>query len=67
MPSFLDPAALMRIKSLELRAKVVVEGLWNGQPTRYHFVIQIYSLVISPLPTSASPSSSPGPFGCKRA
>ncbi|WP_294383994.1 DUF58 domain-containing protein [Prosthecobacter sp.] len=28
--SFLDPAALMRIKSLELRAKVVVEGLWKG-------------------------------------
>jgi hypothetical protein len=24
MPSFLDPAALMRIKVLELRAKVVV-------------------------------------------
>ncbi len=31
MPTtFLDPAALMRIKSLELRAKVVVEGLWKG-------------------------------------
>lgn len=29
-PTFLDPAALMRIKSLELRAKVVVEGLWKG-------------------------------------
>ena len=28
--AFLDPAALMRIKSLELRAKVVVEGLWKG-------------------------------------
>jgi uncharacterized protein (DUF58 family) len=28
--TFLDPAALMRIKSLELRAKVVVEGLWKG-------------------------------------
>lgn len=26
----LDPAALMRIKSLELRAKVIVEGLWRG-------------------------------------
>jgi len=30
MSTFLDPAALMRIKSLELRAKVVVEGLWKG-------------------------------------
>ena len=30
MSSYLDPAALMRIKSLELRAKVVVEGLWKG-------------------------------------
>lgn len=30
MNAFLDPAALMRIKSLELRAKVVVEGLWKG-------------------------------------
>lgn len=31
MPAtFLDPAALMRIKSLELRARVVVEGLWKG-------------------------------------
>lgn len=30
MSAFLDPAALMRIKSLELRAKVVVEGLWKG-------------------------------------
>jgi uncharacterized protein (DUF58 family) len=28
--SFIDPAALMRIRSLELRAKVVVEGLWKG-------------------------------------
>lgn len=27
---FIDPAALMRIKSLELRAKVVVEGYWKG-------------------------------------
>ena len=26
----LDSAALMRIKSLELRAKVIVEGLWRG-------------------------------------
>jgi len=26
----IDPAALMRIKSMELRAKVVVEGFWNG-------------------------------------
>lgn len=29
-PAFIDPAALMRIKSLELRARVVVEGLWKG-------------------------------------
>lgn len=29
-PSFIDPAALMRIRSLELRAKVVVEGFWKG-------------------------------------
>ncbi|MBL9117434.1 MAG: DUF58 domain-containing protein [Verrucomicrobiaceae bacterium] len=28
--TFLDPAALMRIRSLELRARVVVEGLWRG-------------------------------------
>jgi uncharacterized protein (DUF58 family) len=28
--SFLDSAALMRIRSLELRARVVVEGLWRG-------------------------------------
>jgi uncharacterized protein (DUF58 family) len=27
---FIDPAALMRIRSLELRAKVIVEGLWKG-------------------------------------
>jgi len=26
----IDPAALMRIRSLELRAKVVVEGFWKG-------------------------------------
>ena len=26
----LDPAALMRIRSLELRAKIVVEGFWSG-------------------------------------
>ena len=26
----LDPAALMRIRSLELRARVVVEGFWSG-------------------------------------
>jgi uncharacterized protein (DUF58 family) len=34
MPSssapYIDPAALMRIRSLELRAKVIVEGLWKG-------------------------------------
>lgn len=29
-PSLIDPAALMRIRSLELRARVVVEGLWRG-------------------------------------
>ncbi|HXT59263.1 MAG TPA: DUF58 domain-containing protein [Pirellulales bacterium] len=28
--AFVDPAALMRIKSLELRAKIVVEGFFNG-------------------------------------
>ena len=28
--SFIDPLALMSIKNLELRAKVVVEGFWNG-------------------------------------
>lgn len=28
--SYVDPAALMRIRSLELRAKVVMEGLWKG-------------------------------------
>jgi len=27
---FIDPAALMRIKSLELRARIVVEGMWKG-------------------------------------
>ena len=27
---FIDPAALMRIRSLELRARVVVEGFWKG-------------------------------------
>ena len=26
----IDPAALMRIKSMELRAKVIVEGFWKG-------------------------------------
>jgi uncharacterized protein (DUF58 family) len=28
--SFISPAALMSIKNLELRARVVVEGFWNG-------------------------------------
>lgn len=28
--SLIDPASLMRIKSIELRAKVVVEGFWHG-------------------------------------
>ncbi len=28
--SFIDPAALMAIRSLELRARSVVEGFWNG-------------------------------------
>lgn len=28
--SFIDPAALMRIKNLELRAKIVVEGFFSG-------------------------------------
>lgn len=30
MPATLDTAALARIRSLELRAKVIVEGLWKG-------------------------------------
>jgi uncharacterized protein (DUF58 family) len=30
MANFVDPAALMRIKNLELRAKVVVEGFFSG-------------------------------------
>src|SRR5215207_5299739 len=29
-PSFLDPAALMAIRNLELRARTVVEGFWHG-------------------------------------
>src|SRR6187200_2849698 len=29
-PIQIDSAALMRIRSLELRAKVIVEGLWKG-------------------------------------
>src|SRR5258706_1319710 len=28
--SLVDPLALMSIRNLELRAKVVVEGFWNG-------------------------------------
>lgn len=28
--AFVDPAALMRIRSLELRARTVVEGFWRG-------------------------------------
>ncbi len=28
--AFLDPTALMRVKSLELRAKMVMEGFWKG-------------------------------------
>lgn len=28
--SFINPQALMAVKSLELRAKIVVEGFWNG-------------------------------------
>ena len=26
----IDPVSLMRIKSIELRAKVIVEGFWKG-------------------------------------
>ncbi|MHC4542749.1 MAG: hypothetical protein ACYS74_23715 [Planctomycetota bacterium] len=26
----IDPVSLMRIKSMELRAKVIVEGFWKG-------------------------------------
>lgn len=29
-PSFIDPQTLMSIRGLELRARVVVEGFWNG-------------------------------------
>ena len=28
--SFIDPKALMQIRNLELRARVVVQGFWNG-------------------------------------
>src|SRR6056297_3015891 len=27
---FIDPATLMRVKSLELRARMVMEGFWKG-------------------------------------
>lgn len=30
MPAFIDPAALLRIRSLELRARAVMEGFWKG-------------------------------------
>src|SRR4026209_743580 len=30
MPGLISPQALMAIKNLELRARVVVEGFWNG-------------------------------------
>lgn len=30
LPDLLDPAALVAIKNLELRARVIVEGFWNG-------------------------------------
>lgn len=36
-PALIDPAALMRIKSLEMRARVVVEGFWKGlHKSPYH-------------------------------
>jgi uncharacterized protein (DUF58 family) len=36
-PTLIDPAALMRIKSLEMRARVVVEGFWKGlHKSPYH-------------------------------
>ena len=28
--NYLDPSALMRVKSLELRARMVMEGFWKG-------------------------------------
>ncbi len=30
MTTYIDPAALMRVKSLELRARMVMEGFWKG-------------------------------------
>src|SRR6188508_799817 len=30
MPGLVDPQALMAIKNLELRARIVVEGFWTG-------------------------------------
>ena len=30
MQTFLDPSPLMRVKSLELRARMVMEGFWKG-------------------------------------
>lgn len=36
-PALIDPAALMRVKSLEMRARVVVEGFWKGlHKSPYH-------------------------------
>ena len=34
--SFIDPQTLMRIRNLELRARVVVEGFWNGMHRRHY-------------------------------
>ena len=30
MTTYIDPTALMRVKSLELRARIVMEGFWKG-------------------------------------
>ncbi len=36
-PNWIDPAALMRIQSLQLRAKTVVEGFYNGMHRSPYF------------------------------
>lgn len=48
MTTYIDPAALMRVKSLELRARMVMEGFWKGlHRSPYHG----FSVEFSELPS----------------
>ena len=54
--NFLDPAALMSIRNLELRARTVVEGFWHGLHRSPYHGFSVEFTEYRPIGSSFSPA-----------